>query len=109
MNNVEKAKAQNLAELAAYTDGGITSKTLSANDGGSITFFSFDKGQALSEHSAPFDAFVQILEGKAEIRIGGVANIVGAGEFIIMPENVPHAVNAVEKFKMILVMLKGKQ
>ena len=107
MNNLEKAKALNLAELAAYTDGGITSKTLSANGGGSITFFSFDKDQALSEHSAPFDAFVQIIEGTAEIKINGVANIVKAGEFIIMPGNIPHAVNAVEKFKMLLVMLRA--
>ncbi|OGV39706.1 MAG: cupin [Lentisphaerae bacterium GWF2_45_14] len=104
---LEKGKAQNLAELAAYTEGGVTSKTLSTNSGGSITFFSFDKGQALSEHSAPFDAFLQVIEGSAEIRIAGVTNIVKRGEFIIMPENVPHAVNAIEKFKMLLVMLKG--
>lgn len=107
MNNIQKAEAQNLAGLAPYTDGGITSKTLSANAGGSITFFSFDKGQALSEHSAPFDAFVQILEGKAEIKISGVPNIVSAGEFIIMPGNVPHALKALEKFKMLLVMIKA--
>jgi len=99
--------AQNLVTLAAYTDGGITSKALVSNSGGSITFFSFDKDQALSEHSAPFDAFVQVLEGKAEIKIGGEPKTVAAGEFIIMPGNVPHALKALEKFKMLLVMIKA--
>lgn len=107
MNNIQKAVAQNLAGLAVYTEGGITSKALVSNPGGSITFFSFDKDQSLSEHSAPFDAFVQILDGKAEIKIGGEPKIVRAGEFIIMPGNVPHALKALEKFKMLLVMIKA--
>ena len=107
METVKKGTVYGLNGLADYTGGGIISKAVAANSAGSITFFSFDKGQALSEHSAPFDAFLQVLDGSAEISIGGVKHEVCKGEFIIMPENVPHAVKAVENFKMLLVMLKG--
>ncbi len=69
--------------------------------------FAFDKGQSLSEHTAPFDALINVIDGKAEVIIGGNSNIVEAGQIILMPANIPHAVNAIEKFKMMLIMIKG--
>lgn len=89
-----------------YTDKSIVSKQLIKMPTGNITLFAFDKGEGLSEHSAPFDAFVQILDGKAEIKIGGKPYILTEGQFIIMPANIPHALTALERFKMMLVMIK---
>lgn len=89
-----------------YSTEGIVSKRVIQKEKGNITLFAFDKGQQLSEHSAPFDALVQVLEGKAEIKINRVSYEVSAGEAIIMPASIPHAVNAVEKFKMLLTMIK---
>lgn len=96
-----------LAGQIEYSDGGVVSKQIMKNQAGNVTLFSFDKGQGLSEHSAPFDAMVQVLDGEAEIRIGGVPHIVKSGEIIIMPANVPHALYATERFKMLLTMIKG--
>ncbi len=90
-----------------YQEGSVVSKTLVQQSTGTVTLFAFAKGQGLSEHSAPFDAMVVVLEGKAEITISGKPNIVDAGEMIIMPANQPHAVNAVENFKMLLIMIKS--
>lgn len=90
-----------------YVSGGVISKQITKNSSGNITLFSFDKGQGLSEHSAPFDAIVQILDGKAEIKIDGNPYEVGKGECIIMPANHPHSLYAVEPFKMLLTMIKG--
>ena len=95
-------------DIVAYADGSIVSRTAAENPAGTITFFAFDAGQGLSEHSAPFDAFVQILDGRAELTIGGKTITAGAGQFMIMPANVPHAVRALERFKMLLVMLRGE-
>ena len=89
-----------------YSSNGIISKRIIDKKTGNITLFSFDKGQRLSEHTAPFDAVVQVVEGQAEILIAGKPNNVNAGETIIMPAGIPHAVNAVDKFKMILIMIK---
>ena len=89
-----------------YSEEGIVSKRVIQKEKGNITLFAFDQGQKLSEHSAPFDAMVQVLEGKAEILINRVPFEVTAGQAIIMPANIPHAVNAVEKFKMLLTMIK---
>jgi quercetin dioxygenase-like cupin family protein len=89
-----------------YSAEGIVSKRVIQKEKGNVTLFAFDKGQKLSEHSAPFDAMVQILEGKAEILINRVPFEVTAGQAIIMPANIPHAVNAMEKFKMLLTMVK---
>jgi quercetin dioxygenase-like cupin family protein len=89
-----------------YSAEGIVSKRVIQKEKGNVTLFAFDKGQKLSEHSAPFDAMVQVLEGTAEILINRVPFLVGAGQTIIMPANIPHAVNAVEKFKMLLTMIK---
>lgn len=102
-----KSAVLSMASLIDYAEGGVVSKQVLKNDVGNITLFSFDKGQGLSEHAAPFDAFVQILEGEAEIKIGGVPFRVKATESIIMPASIPHALQAVEKFKMLLTMIKG--
>lgn len=109
MNTFEKAKAHHLANSVSYADGAIVSKIISKNDAGNLTLFSFDKGQNLSEHTAPFDAIIQVVEGIAKVTINGKAFNVSEGELIIMPANIPHAVDAIEKFKMLLIMLKAKQ
>lgn len=94
------------AEQIEYQSGSIVSKTIVKKEKGNITLFAFDKGQALSEHTAPFDALISVVDGKSEVIIGGNPNIVEAGQMILMPANIPHAVNAIEKFKMMLVMIK---
>jgi quercetin dioxygenase-like cupin family protein len=90
----------------SYQTDGIVSKKIIQKEKGNITLFAFDTGQKLSEHTAPFDALVQILEGNAEIIIGGSPNQLTVGQSIIMPANVPHAVNANERFKMLLTMIR---
>jgi len=90
-----------------YQEGSIVSKGLINKEKGTVTLFAFDKGQGLSEHTAPFDAFVYLIDGKAEITIDGKAHSVTAGESIIMPANKPHSLKAVERFKMLLVMIKA--
>jgi quercetin dioxygenase-like cupin family protein len=102
-----KGAVLSMASLVDYANGGVVSKQVLKNDVGNITLFSFDKGQGLSEHAAPFDAFVQVLEGVAEIKIGGQPFVVKANESIIMPASITHALQAVEKFKMLLTMIKG--
>ncbi|MCR9011908.1 cupin domain-containing protein [Gabonibacter chumensis] len=97
----------NMGKMIEYADQGIISKQIIKNEAGNITLFSFDKGQDLSEHTAPFDALVQILDGKAKIYIDKKSFILETGEAIIMPANTPHALNAVERFKMLLTMIKG--
>jgi quercetin dioxygenase-like cupin family protein len=99
--------AFNLEKHVNYADGSIVSKTLNKNDTGNITLFAFDAGQGLSEHTAPFNAVVYIMDGRADITIGDKTSTVNAGEMLIMPANVPHALHAVEKFKMLLVMIRG--
>ena len=96
-----------LINFADYQQDAIVSKTILKSDSGTFTYFTFDKSQNLSEHTAPFDAIIQIIEGKAEIKISGNPFIVSAGEMIIMPANKPHSVLAVEKFKMLLTMFKS--
>ncbi|MCK5207789.1 MAG: cupin domain-containing protein [Cyclobacteriaceae bacterium] len=103
----ESAKVYNLKKTISIAEGGVVSKQFIKNNGGNITIFAFDKGQGLSEHTAPFDAIVQIIEGLAEISIDGKNYAVGEGEMINMPANVPHALHATEAFKMCLIMLKG--
>lgn len=89
-----------------YSDGGIVSMRVVEQQSGNVSLFAFDQGQKLSEHTAPFDAMLHVVEGKAEVVIGGEPNILNAGMTIIMPANIPHAVNAVERFKMVLTMIK---
>ena len=90
-----------------YAGNSVVSKRVLEQKTGNITLFSFDKGQKLSEHSAPFDAMVQVVEGKVEIMIDKKPYILEEGQTIIMPANIPHALTAVERFKMLLTMIKG--
>ncbi len=99
-------KGFHLANSIAYQADGIVSKKIIQEEKGNITLFAFDESQKLSEHSAPFDAFVQILDGDCEIIIGGNVNMLKTGDCIIMPANVPHAVNATTPFKMLLTMIR---
>lgn len=107
-NEFEKGKAFSFNDSVDYSEGGIVSKTILKKETGNISLFSFDKGEALSEHTAPFDAMIQVVDGKGEIVIGGKSNLLETGQTIIMPANIPHAVKAVERFKMVLTMIKSK-
>ena len=101
------SNGQNLAELIEYATDSIVSKTILDKPAGTITLFAFDKGQKLSEHTAPYDAVVQIMDGQARLTIGGQEKQVSTGQIIIMPGNVPHAVAADDKFKMLLIMIRA--
>jgi quercetin dioxygenase-like cupin family protein len=101
------AKAAELSAMAAYVPGGIVSKTLLDKPAGTITLFAFGRGQGLSEHKVPYDAFVHVLDGTAQIRIADDWLAVKAGEVLVMPANVAHEVQAAEQFKMLLVMIRA--
>jgi len=101
-----KARAIALTSLVAYQDGAIVSREIVSQPTGTVTAFAFDKGEQLSEHTAPFDALVIDLDGETDIAIGGKSNRIRPGEMIIMPAGVPHALKAVTRFKMLLVMIK---
>ena len=101
------AEIVNAVGLAEYQDGAIVSREIVKKPTGSVTLFAFDEGQGLSEHTAPFDALVCILDGQAEITISGKAKAVKKGEMIIMPAHEPHALKAAGPFKMMLVMIRG--
>ena len=96
-----------LINMVDYQKDAVVSKTIVEKKTGTVTLFSFDQGQGLSEHSAPFDALVQVLEGAVEIKISGKPFHLKQGEMIIMPANEPHALKAVEKFKMLLTMIRS--
>lgn len=96
-----------LADLADYQPDSIVSRTIIDKTTGTVTFFAFDKGQALSEHTTPFDALVCVIDGEVEIVIAGKALRLEAGQMVIMPADQPHAVKALEKFKMTLTMIRG--
>lgn len=102
-----KGTAFHLANFVDYSDDSVVSKTLLKKTTGNITLFAFDTGQGLSEHTAPFDAVVFILDGQARITIGGSPQNVGEGEMLIMPANISHALHAEKRFKMLLVMIRG--
>jgi quercetin dioxygenase-like cupin family protein len=102
-----KGRVLKAAGLVDYQAGAVVSRTLVKRETGTLTLFAFDKGQGLSEHTAPFDALVFIIEGECEIRIAGNPQRVKAGEMIIMPANKPHALQAVARFKMALVMIRS--
>jgi quercetin dioxygenase-like cupin family protein len=95
------------AGLVAYQAGSVVSRTLVEKPSGTVTLFAFDKGQGLSEHTAPYDALVMVLDGEAEITISGEARQVKSGEMVVMPANIPHALKARRRFKMMLVMVKS--
>ena len=101
------ARALDLAGLLAYQDGAVVSRTLVDKKVGTITLFAFAEGEGLSEHTAPFDAFVQVIDGTAEITVAGTVHVVHGGQFIIMPANQPHALRAMQRFKMLLVMIRA--
>lgn len=103
-----ESKPKNILEMVGYQEGSVVSRTLINKPAGTVTFFAFDKDQGLSEHKAPFEAMVNILDGEAEIKIGGKANIVKAGEFIILPTDLTHSLRAIAPFKMMLIMIKEK-
>jgi len=102
-----KAKVLKVADLMEYQEGSVVSREIIRKETGTVTIFAFDKGEGLSEHTAPFDAMVQVIDGTAEITISGKSNAVNAGEMIIMPANDPHALNAVSRFKMVLTMIRS--
>ncbi len=103
----EKTGHTALLDSVQYQEGGVVSRALLNKQSGSVTLFAFDKGQSLSEHSAPFDALVHLIEGEMDINISGEASRLKRGDFIIMPANEPHALEAVQKSKMVLIMLKS--
>ncbi len=103
----QTAEPQNIIDLVNYQEGSVVSRTLIKKKTGTVTLFAFDQDQALSEHTAPFDAMVYILDGKAEIIISGNSNILEKGNMIIMPANEPHALKAREQFKMMLTMIRS--
>jgi len=104
----DELKAVSLADMVDYRDGSVVSKTVIKKKTGTVTLFAFDQGQGLSEHTAPFDAMVQVLDGEVEIKISGKPFNLKQGEMIIMPANEPHALNAVQRFKMMLIMVKSE-
>jgi quercetin dioxygenase-like cupin family protein len=104
---IEKAHVMKMTSLADYQEGSIVSRTIIDRKAGTITFFAFDEEQGLSEHVAPYDASICLLEGEAEVVISGKAFHLKEGEMIIIPANKPHALKAITKFKMMLTMLKA--
>lgn len=94
------------AELVRYQDGAVVSKALVSGRQGSVTLFAFDEGQSLSEHKAPFDALIQVVEGEAEVVLSGKAHRLEAGRALLMPANAPHSVGAPRPFKMLLTLLR---
>lgn len=107
VREVKKAGVLKLASLTGYQKGAVVSREIIRKDTGTVTVFSFDKGEGLSEHTAPFDALVYIFDGRAQISISGKRHILKKGELIIMPAGKPHSLKAINKFKMLLVMVKG--
>jgi len=107
MSDEMKAKPINIENLIDYQENSVVSREIIRKETGTVTIFAFDMGEGLSEHTAPFDAMVQIVDGTAEINISGKKNVVKKGELIIMPGNIPHSLNAVKKFKMILTMIRS--
>ncbi len=106
-NSIRVAEPCLLKELVTYADGATVSKILTKNKNGNTTLFAFDKGQNLSEHTAPFDAIALIIDGNCKITIDGKDNHLEEGQMIIMPADIPHALEATEPFKMLLIMIKN--
>ena len=106
MTTTPTSEILDLNGLINYQEGSIVSRVILKSHNGNVTLFAFDSGQELSEHSTPYDALVEVLEGEVEIRISGVAKVLKSGQIIIMPANEPHAVKAISQFKMLLSMVK---
>lgn len=107
MNDELKSVVINVEDLLDYQEGAVVSREIIRKETGTVTIFAFDKGEGLSEHTAPFDAMVQIIDGKAEITISGKKNTLERGDMIIMPADEPHALHALEQYKMILTMIRS--
>lgn len=107
MSDELKSKSIVVENLIEYQEKAVVSREIIRKETGTVTIFAFDKGEGLSEHTAPFDAMVQVVDGTAEIIISGTKNVVKKGEMIIMPANDPHALNAIERFKMVLTMIRS--
>ncbi len=106
--DMSSAKVVKVCELIDYQEGSVVSRTILETETGTVTLFAFAEGQGLSEHTAPFDALVHLLDGEAEVIISGHSLSVQEGELVIMPANKPHALKAVAKFKMLLTMLRSQ-
>jgi len=106
-NQTTYARPIELAGFIEYSSGAVVSKTLLDKKAGTLTLFAFDAGQGLSEHTAPYDATVQVVEGEVELTIGGQSVHAKAGQLVIMPAGVPHSVRAMGRFKMLLIMIRG--
>ena len=107
MSKIEKGKIFVAADAIDYADGGVVSKEFIKNNGGTVTLFSFDKGQGLSEHLAPFDALIQVVDGEMVLNVEGTDNTIKAGESFIIPSGARHSVRADHRFKMLLTMIRG--
>ncbi len=108
-SRIDTSVNHNLNDLVDYSEGSTVSRILYKSDSGSLTLFSFDEGQSLSEHTAPYDAIVEVLDGSVELTIGGSKITAKAGELVIMPANIPHGLYAPERFKMLLTMIRDKR
>jgi quercetin dioxygenase-like cupin family protein len=107
MTTIPAAQVVRLLDLATYQDGAVVSRQVTKADAGNITLFAFDEGQELSEHTAPFDALVHVLDGEVEVRIGGQLSILHEGDAILMPAGSPHALRATRRFKLLLTMIRA--
>ena len=105
--NILIAESGRIIDLIDYQSGAVVSRTIIERNAGTVTLFAFDKGQGLSEHTAPFDAIVFVFEGEAEITISGRKNLVRANQIMIMPANEPHTVHALKRFKMVLTLIRS--
>src|SRR5512143_3909179 len=108
MSTAPKSQVLRLADLAAYQEGSVVSRQITKEEAGNVTLFAFDEGQELSEHRAPYDALVYLLDGEVEVRIAGKPYMLATGEAIIMPANEPHALKALKRFKMLLTMIRNE-
>mgnify|MGYP000909610046 CR=1 FL=1 len=107
MSTAPKSQKLSMLDLVSYQEGSVVSRQITKADAGNVTLFAFDAGQELSEHTAPYDALVHVLEGEAEIHISGQPYLLSGGEAIIMPADEPHALRATQKFKMLLTMIRA--
>ena len=106
MATAPKSEILHMTDLASYQEGSVVSRQITKEEAGNITLFAFDEGQGLSEHTAPYDALVHVLDGEVEVRISGKPFNLKSGDAIIMPANDPHALMALTKFKMLLTMIR---
>ena len=106
MATAPKSEVLHMADLASYQEGSVVSRQITKEEAGNITLFAFDEGQELSEHTAPYDALVHVLDGEVEVRISGQPFYLKSGDAIIMPANDPHALKAITQFKMLLTMIR---